>query len=372
MIRSLCQVSLTLVIAYCIFVGSVILFPSVQRALIYLNHVQAPFRARDLPFPEKWGLSGARNFRLNVSDTVSLGVWHILPAGKESIEFAHSPEGFDDAFDKDHQEEKIVIYLHGNAFDRGAWHRVEMYKLLSSHFGSHVIAFDYRGFGDSTGFPSEAGVKQDAMFIWNWVQSVSKGRLPVYIWGHSLGSGVAVHLAKELSIGGNPPAGLILEAPFTSLKNAALYHPTGSIFHVVPNFEALLEQFLIERYESIVDIKDVVCHVLILHGIHDSLIPDWQSELLYKALKIASLNRNWTVFDQYSRIDLRTQGPIDSHESTLQHVADVSNGDREPTAQLIRFLHFEHLSHNNIHTCPGLLQQLNSFFVDATALSVLS
>ena len=56
-----------------------------------------------------------------------------------------------DAFDKDHQEEKIVIYLHGNAFDRGAWHRVEMYKLLSSHFGSHVIAFDYRGFGDSTG-----------------------------------------------------------------------------------------------------------------------------------------------------------------------------------------------------------------------------
>ena len=101
-------------------------------------------------------------------------------------------------------------------------------------------------------------------------------------------------------------------------------------------------------------------------------VVDWQSELLYKALKIASLNRNWTVFDQYSRIDLRTQGPIDSHESTLQHVADVSNGDREPTAQLIRFLHFEHLSHNNIHTCPGLLQQLNSFFVDATALSVLS
>lgn len=79
----------------------------------------------------------------------------------------------------------VILYLHGNTGSRAASHRVEMYQLLRN-LGYHVIAFDYRGYGDSTRIgPTESGVVRDAIAVYNYILSVTKS--PIIAWGHSLG-----------------------------------------------------------------------------------------------------------------------------------------------------------------------------------------
>ncbi len=71
---------------------------------------------------------------------------------------------------------------------RSTRHRIELYKLLRS-LGHHVIAVDYRGFGDSTGVPTEQDVVKDALFTFEYIRQMAPSDASVYIWGHSLGSG---------------------------------------------------------------------------------------------------------------------------------------------------------------------------------------
>ena len=62
-----------------------------------------------------------------------------------------------------------------------------------------VFTLDYRGFGDSTGEPTEDGLIKDARFVYDWLQRMTDGRRKIYIWGQSLGSAVACQLAARLS-----------------------------------------------------------------------------------------------------------------------------------------------------------------------------
>lgn len=85
----------------------------------------------------------------------------------------------------------IVIYFHGNSGSRAIEHRKELYLLLQEQ-DYHVISFDYRGYADSTECaPSETGTVTDGTAVYNWVRgTVGKGsNVPVFIWGHSLGTG---------------------------------------------------------------------------------------------------------------------------------------------------------------------------------------
>jgi abhydrolase domain-containing protein 12 len=80
----------------------------------------------------------------------------------------------------------IVLYLHGNTASRGSTHRVELYQILRK-MGYHVLALDYRGFGDSNSVPSELGLVKDAINVYNYILNVTGSRNPVFVWGHSLG-----------------------------------------------------------------------------------------------------------------------------------------------------------------------------------------
>ncbi|MCJ8730390.1 hypothetical protein PDJAM_G00184010 [Pangasius djambal] len=70
---------------------------------------------------------------------------------------------------------------------QAAPHRLGVANVLSA-LGYHAVVMDYRGFGDSTGEPTEAGLTTDALYLYHWVRARSKGSL-VIIWGHSLGTG---------------------------------------------------------------------------------------------------------------------------------------------------------------------------------------
>ncbi|KAK1905562.1 Lysophosphatidylserine lipase ABHD12 [Dissostichus eleginoides] len=99
----------------------------------------------------------------------------------------------------------------------GVWaaaHRIGVAKVLSA-LGYHVLVPDYRGFGDSTGEPTEAGVTTDALYVYNWVKERSGDSL-VVIWGHSLGTGVATNAAVKLHEQGRSFDGVILEGAFNT------------------------------------------------------------------------------------------------------------------------------------------------------------
>lgn len=156
--------------------------------------------------PAKYNVTG-RNLYLNTSDDVTLGFWHVFPKSLHNQLDANLTEERVQRMVRDH-EGAIVIYLHGNSFDRTTLHRCELYRLLSA-MNMHVLAVDYRGYGDSTGRPTEDGVVTDAKAIYNYAKKLDPAK-PIIVYGHSMGTGVAARAVAELCDAGIQPKALVL------------------------------------------------------------------------------------------------------------------------------------------------------------------
>ena len=152
-----------------------------------------------------------------------------------------------------------VLLFHGNAGNIGD--RVPHVELLAGA-GFNVLAFDYRGYGRSTGCPSEAGTYLDARAARQAVRDE-----PVIYLGESLGGAIALELALEY-----PPAGLILQSTFTSIRHMARLH-----YPFVPR--ALVP----DAYPSLDRIRDLRAPLLVLHGSRDEIVPRMDGEALYEA-----------------------------------------------------------------------------------------
>jgi abhydrolase domain-containing protein 12 len=117
-----------------------------------------------------------------------------------------------------------ILFLHGNGGTRVLRSRVQHYQAFAARLRANVFAPDYRGFGDSTGVPSEAGVTTDALAAWDWLRAHGAPPENVLVVGNSLGTGVAVQFASALQempleLGSEPqrPRGVVLLAPFSSI-----------------------------------------------------------------------------------------------------------------------------------------------------------
>jgi uncharacterized protein len=132
--------------------------------------------------------------------------------------------------------------------------------------GFDVLAFDYRGYGRSTGRPSEAGTYRDARAARRALLERA-GSDRVLFLGESLGAAVALELAHH-----HPPAGLILQSPFTSVRDMARLH-----YPLVPR--ALVP----DAYPSLRVICSLAVPLLVLHGERDDIVPLMFGEELYAA-----------------------------------------------------------------------------------------
>lgn len=240
--------------------------PWILNKLIFLHFVKLPF-IDDVKDPQKKGMVGARNFYITVNKDIKLGTWHILP---KSIQ--QNKGDYEEMMKSGHP---IVLYLHGNAHTRGQSHRVELYKILSS-MDLHVIAIDYRGYGDSTGSPTEDGVLEDTYHTYKWIKQRCHDA-PLYIWGHSLGTAISTNLIKFLKKKGEETIdGLILESPFNNLREVALYHPLSLPFRYLPWFKwTIMDTFKDAGLDFNTDesMKTINEPVLILHAEDDHIIP---------------------------------------------------------------------------------------------------
>jgi fermentation-respiration switch protein FrsA (DUF1100 family) len=124
--------------------------------------------------------------------------------------------------------------------------------------GLGVLLLEYRGYGGNPGAPTEAGLYADADAALDFLSQDGIPASRLVIYGESLGSGVAVHMAAEREL-----AALILEAPFTRLADAASYH-----YSFVP-----VSVLLRDRFDSLSAIGKIRAPILILHGERDRVIP---------------------------------------------------------------------------------------------------
>ena len=182
-----------------------------QRSLIYL-----PDRESQID-PQDAGLSPGRvhTITLTTDDGLELRGWHLLPPGQSATDRNQCDQQL--ALGR-----PVVLYFSGNAGNR-AW-RIPEFELFAQ-LGCDVFVFDYRGYGENPGSPSEQHLAADATAAWRYAtqtRRIEPRRL--ILFGESLGGGVAVRLAAEQCAAGTPPGGLVLRATFSSLPDAAAYH----------------------------------------------------------------------------------------------------------------------------------------------------
>lgn len=152
----------------------------------------------------------------------------------------------------------VLLYLHGARWDvTGSAPRVRRMAAL----GYAVLAIDYRGFGKSSGedeLPSEASAYEDARAAWDWIAREHPQQRR-YIFGHSLGSAIAVNLASQV----DDASGLIVEGSFTSIPDVFSTQPWGWL---------PVTGLITQRFDAASRIGKVHVPVLVVHGSEDRLI----------------------------------------------------------------------------------------------------
>ncbi|XP_011488342.1 protein ABHD12B isoform X2 [Oryzias latipes] len=254
------------------------LFPWLLSHAVFAHLLRVPFFV-DLSRPQDV-LNHTCNFYLNTEEDVWVGVWHTLPASQWEAASGRSADWYQEALG---DGQPVIIYLHGNVGTRALRHRVELVTLLSAA-GFHVLSLDYRGFGDSSGHPSEAGLTSDALYLQQWAKTRSGGS-PVCLWGHSLGSGVATNAAVRLQEGEAAVDALILEAPYTRIGDVAANLLLTKIYTFLPGLKDflfdLLEKNQIE-FANDKNLKTLTCPLLILHAEDDNVVPHRMGQQLYQ------------------------------------------------------------------------------------------
>ncbi len=162
-----------------------------------------------------------------------------------------------------------IVFFPGNAGNLGM--RADKIKLWREQ-GYGVVLATYRGFEGNKGSPTEDGLYEDARATINVAKDRGVKFANMILYGESLGTGIAVEMAAEMGKA-NPPGGVVLEVPFTSIPEVGAYrYPFMPIFWL-----------LWDRYESIYKIKNVAAPVLILQAGKDRVVPPIFAKKLFDA-----------------------------------------------------------------------------------------
>jgi fermentation-respiration switch protein FrsA (DUF1100 family) len=161
-----------------------------------------------------------------------------------------------------------ILFCHGNAGNIS--HRLENIKLLLDQ-RLQVFIFDYRGYGKSTGRPSEAGVYSDGLAAYDFLAK-QKGVQPdkIVLFGRSLGAAVAIEIALQRQV-----RSIIIESPFTSTKEMA---KTVLLFWPLSFFSP-------PHYNNKAKIGRISIPKLVIHGENDRIVPFHMGQKLYDLAK---------------------------------------------------------------------------------------
>ncbi len=260
------RVARVLVVAYLLAVG---LLAALERSML--------FPAPELP--DGWldaqaRAQGARVLAPVAEDGTRLYGWHLpAPASRGA-----------------------VVWFEGNGGSVGM--RPEAFARLNAA-GWDVVQVNYRGYPGSEGEPSEDGLRMDARAAWGVARGLAEN---VWIYGKSLGGGVALALAAERCDAGDPPLAVVVESTFASAvrvgQEGIPWAPVGLLMR--------------NRFDSLARAPRVTVPTLVLHGDADTLIGPWHADALVDALprarterfagaghndELVTTERGWTALD---------------------------------------------------------------------------
>ena len=230
------DIMIPVVVAYGCVLALVFLF---QSRLVYYPHI-----GREIAItPQAYGLD-YETVEIVTEDGEKLGAWWV-PAGE--------PRG-------------AVLMFHGNAGNIS--HRLD-YLLMFNRLRYSTLIVDYRGYGASTGSPSEEGTYRDAQAAW---RHLTAKRLvapaDVVLVGESLGAGVASWLAARVL-----PRAVVLLSTFTSATDLG-----AEVYWFLP--VRLMSRF---RYDNLANLKTIEVPVLIAHSRDDDIVPFAHGQRLFAA-----------------------------------------------------------------------------------------
>ncbi|MGE0267970.1 MAG: alpha/beta hydrolase [Candidatus Omnitrophota bacterium] len=160
---------------------------------------------------------------------------------------------------------KTVLFFHGNGGNNGD--RLDKLFLFDK-IGLNTFIVDYRGYGKSTGRPSEKGMYEEADAAYRYLTETRKIRPEtIIVYGESLGGAPAVDLASKRNVGG-----LILDSTFSSARDMAKH-----IYPFIPGF------LVRTKLDSFGKIRQVSAPKLFFHSRADRTVPYELAQKLYRA-----------------------------------------------------------------------------------------
>ncbi|WFD33896.1 phenylalanine--tRNA ligase [Malassezia cuniculi] len=276
--------------------------------------------------PHRYGLAEqqARNLYIE-SDGLKIGTWHHLPDSvyrryEEAVKNGETiPES---VYEEALATYPTFVYLHGNALNRAANIRTETYKILSKSQDANVFAIDYRGFGDSEGYPTEEGVVRDARAAVEYVIERARGENGsgpgLALIGQSLGTGIAAQAAQKLYEDGIHVDAVVLLAAFTSLRPLVTEFRAGGIIpllgwlNYLPYSSQLIDDLLAIRFDTESVVRSMMEKVrdnaelkppmiIVMHAADDTVIRvEHSHDLFYAAHETMAVGTPDTLYMEWS------------------------------------------------------------------------
>jgi len=171
-----------------------------------------------------------------------------------------------------------ILFLHGTSYNASdMWitqERAAAFHDFMRGVRANFFVFDYRGYGRNAGLATEEGMYTDAAAALGWLNTRDDiDRAKIFYYGFSLGTGVAAELALR-----EPPRGLILRAPFTSVRDIA----AGRYRWMRPLF-ALAPWLPLTNFNTLSKMPRIRCPLLVMHGEHDRTIPERMGQHVFAA-----------------------------------------------------------------------------------------
>ena len=327
--------------------------PSFQGHVVYLHKIQMTW-FKDLNVPESFGFlrNQVTPFRIKSSLGGAVYAWHILPVElyrQHELALIAEPAGFvDDITSRtafkllrgDH-EANLVIHMHGAAGTVGSGYRVPNYRALSAGQSDkiHVLTFDYRGFGYSSGIPSEHGIIEDATAVVDWAMNIAG--IPasrILVFGQSIGTAVTLAVSEHYA-SQNPPivfAGAVLVAPFADVATlVSTYSVAGTIpilspfarFPILFNYlstfikDKWLSTDRVARYVRANEVNGKKYRLTIIHAEDDWDIPWHHTEIVFWHAVNATTSRG-IIYEELEAMKLDTKTHLGAAGSVTEWRTD--------------------------------------------------
>ena len=166
--------------------------------------------------------------------------------------------------EKNLKDYKTLVYFHGNAGSlENRIHKLNHFQDMNINF----LIIAWRGFSGNNGKPTEQGLYEDGKSAIRWLVKKGLNEKNLILYGESLGTGVAAHLAQNKNY-----AGIILETPFTSMIDAA-----KTFYPYIP-----VNLLLKDKFENYKKIKNIKSPILVMHGEIDQIVPFSMGKKIYE------------------------------------------------------------------------------------------